>query len=54
VNIAPPSAAVAHPDPKIVTVAASTSNLNAIRSGQTRSIRSTAPAWRYVVILSGA
>jgi len=44
---------VAHPDPKIVTVAAPTNEINPTRPATARSARSTASERRYVVVLSG-
>jgi hypothetical protein len=44
---------VAYPDPKIVTVAAPTNEINSTRPAAARPARSTAPERRYVVVLSG-
>ncbi|MGH3570370.1 MAG: hypothetical protein ACRDUW_00825 [Pseudonocardiaceae bacterium] len=44
---------VVYPDPKIVTVATATAQINTPRRSQNPSSRSTTPTRRYVVILRG-
>ena len=44
---------MAYPDPKIVTVAAPTNQINPTRPRPTESARSTAPEQPYVVIPAG-
>ena len=45
--------AVAYPDPKIVTLAAPTNQINPTRPKPTESARSTAPEQPYIVISGG-